>query len=53
MAFSYSISYGIAGGFITYCIVMSCKGKAKDVHPVIWTVAALFILDFVLQAVLV
>ncbi|WP_288240052.1 NCS2 family permease [uncultured Bifidobacterium sp.] len=53
MAFSYSISYGIAGGFITYCIVMSCKGKAKDVHPVIWTVAALFILDFVLQALLV
>ena len=53
MAFSYSISYGIAGGFITYCIVMSCKGKAKDVHPVIWTVAVLFILDFVLQAVLV
>lgn len=53
MAFSYSISYGIAGGFITYCIVMTCKGKAKQVHPVIWTVAALFILDFVLQAVLV
>lgn len=53
MAFSYSISYGIAGGFITYCIVMTCKGKAKDVHPVIWTVAVLFILDFVLQAALV
>ena len=53
MAFSYSISYGIAGGFITYCIVMSCKGKAKDVHPVIWTVAVLFVLDFILQAVLV
>lgn len=53
MAFSYSISYGIAGGFITYCIVMTCKGKAKQVHPVIWTVAVLFILDFVLQAVLV
>ena len=53
MAFSYSISYGIAGGFITYCIVMSCKGKAKDVHPVIWTVAVLFVLDFILQSVLV
>ncbi|MBW3083589.1 NCS2 family permease [Bifidobacterium phasiani] len=53
MAFSYSISYGIAGGFITYCIVMTCRGKAKQVHPVIWTVAVLFILDFVLQAVLV
>ena len=35
MAFSYSISYGIAGGFITYCIVKTCKKQAKDVHPVI------------------
>ena len=31
MAFSYSISYGIAGGFITYCIVKTCKKQAKDV----------------------
>lgn len=53
MALSYSISYGIAGGFITYCLVMTCKGKAKKVSPVIWVVAVLFILDFILQAVLV
>ena len=52
MAFSYSISYGIAGGFIMYCIVMTCKKKAKEVHPVIWTVAILFVLDFILNAVL-
>lgn len=52
MAFSYSISYGIAGGFITYCIVMTCKKKAKEVHPVIWVVAILFILDFVVTAIL-
>ncbi|NEG55005.1 NCS2 family permease [Bifidobacterium platyrrhinorum] len=52
MAFSYSISYGIAGGFIMYCIVKTCKGKAKEVHPIIWTVAALFIIDFVCMAIL-
>lgn len=52
MAFSYSISYGIAGGFIMYCIVKICKGKAKEVHPIIWIVAALFILDFVCMAIL-
>jgi len=52
MAFSYSISYGIAGGFIMYCIVKTCKGKAKEVHPIIWIVAALFILDFVCMAIL-
>ncbi len=52
MAYSYSISYGIAGGFITYCIVMTCKKKAKEVSAVIWVVAALFILDFVCMALL-
>ncbi|PLS29646.1 NCS2 family permease [Bifidobacterium parmae] len=52
MAFSYSISYGIAGGFIMYCIVKTCKGKAKDVHPIIWIVAALFVIDFVCMAIL-
>ena len=31
---------------------MTCKRKAKEVHPIIWGVAALFILDFILQAVL-
>ena len=49
MAFSYSISYG---GFIMYCIVKTCKGKAKEVHPIIWIVSALFILDFVCMAIL-
>lgn len=35
-----------------YCIVKTCKGKAKEVHPIIWIVAALFILDFVCMAIL-
>jgi AGZA family xanthine/uracil permease-like MFS transporter len=52
MAYSYSISYGIAGGFIMYCLVMTCKKKAKEVHPIIWIVSALFILDFVTMAIL-
>ncbi|MFU0558226.1 NCS2 family permease [Gardnerella vaginalis] len=52
MAFSYSISYGIAAGFIMYCLVMTCKKRAKDVHPMLWIVSILFILDFVANAVL-
>ena len=51
MAFSYSISYGIAAGFITYCITKVCRNEAKDVHPIIWGVAILFIADLALQAV--
>ncbi|WEV76563.1 NCS2 family permease [Bifidobacterium sp. ESL0800] len=52
MALSYSISYGIAAGFIMYCLVKICKKEIKDIHPVMWVVTVLFILDFALQAVL-
>lgn len=52
MAFCYSISYGIAAGFIFYCLVKICKGKAKEVHPVLWVATGLFIMNFVILAIL-
>ena len=52
MAFCYSISYGIAAGFITYCIVKICRGKVKEIHPILWVCTALFILNFVLLALI-
>jgi AGZA family xanthine/uracil permease-like MFS transporter len=50
MGFCYSISYGIAGGFIFYCIVKIVKGKTKEISPVIWVATALFIANFVILA---
>lgn len=50
MAICYSISYGIAFGFIFYCIVKICKGKIKEIHPVLAVSTLLFILNFVLLA---
>jgi len=52
MALCYSISYGIAFGFITYCIVMICTKKAKEIHPILWACTALFVLNFILLAIL-
>lgn len=52
MALCYSISYGIAFGFITYCIVKVFTGKAKEIHPILWCATALFVLNFILLAVL-
>lgn len=52
MALFYSISMGIAFGFIFYCIVKLCKGQIKEVHPILWVSAILFILYFVLMAIL-
>jgi len=50
MAFAYNISYGIAAGFIFYCIAKIIKGEAKKVHPIIYIATALFILNFVVLA---
>ncbi len=52
MALCYSISYGIAAGFIFYCITKICKGKIKEIHPILWVVTGLFILNFVLLAII-
>jgi len=50
MAFAYNISYGIAAGFIFYCITKIVKGKAKDVHPILYVSTLLFILNFIVLA---
>ncbi len=52
MALCYSISYGIAAGFIFYVITKLCKREAKDIHPILWVSVVLFILNFVLLAML-
>ena len=52
MALCYSISYGIAFGFITFCIVKICKKEASKIHPILWGATILFILNFILLAVI-
>ncbi|KXB42222.1 NCS2 family permease [Amygdalobacter nucleatus] len=52
MGFAYSISYGIAFGFISYCLVKVTQGKAKEVHPILWLATALFALNFLILALL-
>lgn len=52
MALCYSISYGIAFGFLFYCIAKVFTGKYREIHPILWVSTALFILNFVLLAVL-
>lgn len=52
MALCYSISYGIAAGFIFYCVVKICRGQLKDVHPILIVSTLLFILNFVILAII-
>jgi len=51
MPFTYSITTGIAFGFISFVIISIINKEAKKIHPVIYVFTALFILNFVLLAV--
>lgn len=50
MGLTYSISHGIALGFITYVLVKILRGKAREVHPIVYGSTILFILNYVLLA---
>lgn len=47
MPLTYSIATGIAIGFIFYPITMIMKGKAKEIHPVMYGLFIVFILYFI------
>ena len=47
MPFTYSIANGLAFGFISYAIIKTLTGRAREVHPATWLVAALFLVRFV------
>ena len=46
MPLSYSIANGIGVGFVTWVVLRSAVGKAREVSPLLWTVAAGFLLYF-------
>ncbi|HLL67867.1 MAG TPA: NCS2 family permease [Micromonosporaceae bacterium] len=46
MPFTYSISNGIGAGVITYVLLKLVKGKPREVHPLLYGVAALFVVYF-------
>ena len=50
MGFSYSITQGIAVGFLTYTLAKIVKGQVKEVHVMIWILDALFILNYISMA---
>lgn len=51
MPLFYSITDGLAFGFISYIIVKLASRKFKEIHPLMYVIAALFILKYVLPLV--
>lgn len=48
MPFAYSISDGIAFGFISYTLIKVCKGKFKQVPVLLYILSVLFIIRYIL-----
>ena len=46
MPLSYSIANGIGVGFIAWVVLRSASGKAREISPLLWIVAAGFLLYF-------
>jgi AGZA family xanthine/uracil permease-like MFS transporter len=47
MPLSYSIANGIGAGFVSWVVVRSLSGKAREISPLLWVVAAGFLVFFV------
>ncbi|WP_312888380.1 NCS2 family permease [Nonomuraea rhodomycinica] len=48
MPFTYSISNGVGAGFVSYVLIKVVRGKAREIHPLMWVVSAMFLLYFAL-----
>ncbi|AEV81439.1 permease [Actinoplanes sp. SE50] len=46
MPFTYSISNGIGAGILSYVVLKAATGRAREVHPILYGVAVLFVLYF-------
>ncbi|MFF0162394.1 NCS2 family permease [Streptomyces sp. NPDC005263] len=51
MPFTYSITNGIGAGFLSYVVLKTVLGKAKDVHWLLWGTAALFLVYFAIDPI--
>lgn len=47
MPLTYSVGEGIACGFLTYVILMAFRGNVKKIHPVMYGLAVLFLVYFI------
>ncbi|SDN48036.1 NCS2 family permease [Geodermatophilus sp. DSM 45219] len=49
MPFTYSITNGIGAGIVSYVLLRSAVGRGREVHPLMWVIAVLFVVYFALE----
>ena len=51
MPFTYSITNGIGAGFVSYALLKLTSGRRGEVHPLLYVIAALFVVYFAIEPV--
>ena len=46
MPFTYNISVGIGAGFVSFVVIRVIQGRRKEIHPLLFLVAGLFMIFF-------
>jgi AGZA family xanthine/uracil permease-like MFS transporter len=49
MPFTYSITNGIGAGVVSFVVLHVASGRRREVHPLMWVVAAVFVVYFALE----
>ncbi|HEV7887934.1 MAG TPA: NCS2 family permease [Acidimicrobiales bacterium] len=51
MPFTYSITNGIGAGFVSFVVIKLLRGRGRDVHWLLWVIAAMFVVYFAIEPV--
>lgn len=51
MPFTYSIANGIGVGIVSYAVLRVAQGRVREVHPLLWVAAVLFVIYFAIDPV--
>lgn len=51
MPFTYSITVGIGAGFVCWVAIKVVCGKVRQIHPLMWVVAAMFVIYFAIDPI--
>src|SRR4051794_36448466 len=51
MPFTYSITNGIGAGVVSYVLLRLAVGRRRDIHPLMWVIAIVFVVYFALEPI--
>jgi AGZA family xanthine/uracil permease-like MFS transporter len=51
MPFTYNITVGIGAGLVSYVVIRAFQGRSRELHPLLWVTAALFLVYFAIAPI--